>query len=93
MSRIFKDLEKLDFNYVPQSLPHREEELQALSSLYSHALRSRYPQHSVITGKSGVGKAVLAKGSQVSTAAPFSVICSVCSAWLTIPPPASMRMG
>jgi cell division control protein 6 len=61
MSRIIKDVGKLDPHYVPEALPHRGEELRQLSEIYTTVLETRRPQHAVITGKGGTGKTTLAR--------------------------------
>ncbi len=61
MGRIIKDIEKLEPKYVPEELPHREEELGKLRELYGGVLDSKTPRHSFITGRCGAGKTALAK--------------------------------
>jgi len=61
MGRIIKDVKKLDLNYVPEELPHREEEMRALSEIYGNVLASKRSQHALIAGKIGSGKTVLAR--------------------------------
>ena len=58
---IIKDDSVFSFNYVPPSLPHRQNELAALHSLFSQVVRSGVPQTAFITGQVGTGKTVLAK--------------------------------
>ncbi|MCS7126230.1 MAG: ORC1-type DNA replication protein [Aigarchaeota archaeon] len=61
--RIFKDEEKLSPEYVPQELPHRENELNMLKTFFSSIL-SGSPSIStrvIITGSVGTGKSALAK--------------------------------
>jgi cell division control protein 6 len=61
MSCIIKDEDKLDFEFVPDELPHRGKELEKLDEMYSRILESKLSRHSLITGRSGYGKTVLAK--------------------------------
>jgi DNA replication protein DnaC len=60
---VFKDEAKLDINYIPQQLPHREKEHRLLMEFFSFL--SRYPermaQRVIITGDVGTGKTVLAQ--------------------------------
>ena len=60
---VFKDEAKLDINYIPQKLPHREKEHRLLMEFFSFI--SRYPermaQRVIITGDVGTGKTVLAQ--------------------------------
>ena len=59
-SSIIKDSNKLDFDYVPENLPHREEQLRFLAQLFKTVL-SCIPQNVVINGAVGTGKTVIAK--------------------------------
>jgi cell division control protein 6 len=60
---VFKDETKLDINYVPYKLPHRETELRLLMEFFSFALQSpeRMAQRVVITGDVGTGKTALSQ--------------------------------
>ena len=60
---VFKDETKLDINYVPHALPHRERELRLLNEFFSFALQSpeRMAQRVVITGDVGTGKTALSQ--------------------------------
>jgi len=60
---VFKDESKLDINYVPQKLPHRETELRLLKEFFSFITRypERMAQRVIITGDVGTGKTVLAQ--------------------------------
>jgi len=60
---VFKDETKLDINYVPYKLPHREAELRLLMEFFSFALQSpeRMAQRVVITGDVGTGKTALSQ--------------------------------
>jgi len=60
---VFKDEAKLDINYVPQKLPHREKEHRLLMEFFNFILRcpERMSQRVIITGDVGTGKTVLAQ--------------------------------
>ncbi len=60
---VFKDETKLDINYVPYNLPHRERELRLLMEFFSFMLQSpeRMAQRVIITGDVGAGKTVLSQ--------------------------------
>jgi len=60
-SSVFKDESKLDINYVPTRLPHRETQLKLLSQFFRFALEtpSKMTQRVLVVGKVGTGKTVL----------------------------------
>jgi cell division control protein 6 len=60
---VFKDEAKLDINYIPQTLPHREKENRLLMEFFSFLTRypERMSQRVIITGDVGTGKTVLAQ--------------------------------
>lgn len=60
---VFKDETKLDINYVPYSLPHREVQLRLLTEFFSFLLQSpeKMAQRVVIIGDVGTGKTALAQ--------------------------------
>ncbi len=60
---IFKDESKLDINYVPARLPHREKECQLLTEFFDFLLRfpARMAQRVIITGDVGTGKTALSR--------------------------------
>ncbi len=60
---LFKDETKLDINYVPYNLPHREAELRLLTEFFSFLLHSpeKMAQRAVIIGDVGTGKTALAQ--------------------------------
>jgi len=60
---VFKDESKLDINYVPSRLPHRDHQLQLLSQFFRFALErpGQMAQRVLITGKIGTGKTVLSQ--------------------------------
>ena len=61
--RVFKDETKLDINYIPYTLPHRESELRLLTEFFSFALQSpgKMTQRVMITGDVGTGKTALSQ--------------------------------
>jgi cell division control protein 6 len=60
---VFKDEMKLDINYVPYRLPHRDRELRLLMEFFSFLLRSpeEMTQRVMITGNIGTGKTALSQ--------------------------------
>lgn len=60
---VFLDEAKLDLNYIPDRLPHREEELRFLKTLFRFALESpeEMSQRVLIVGALGTGKTVLSQ--------------------------------
>ena len=60
---VFKDETKLDINYVPRHLPHREKEYRLLMEFFNFILKSpeRMTQRAIITGEVGTGKTALAQ--------------------------------
>ncbi len=70
---VFKDEAKLDINYVPSRLPHREKEHRLLMEFFSFLLRfpERMAQRVIITGEVGTGKTALAQrfGARISSEA------------------------
>ena len=60
---VFKDEGKLDINYIPQQLPHREKEHRLLMEFFNFIIRcpERMSQRVIITGEVGTGKTVLAQ--------------------------------
>jgi cell division control protein 6 len=60
---VFKDEAKLDINYVPRSLPHREKEHRLLMEFFNFLLQfpKRMAQRVIITGEVGTGKTALAQ--------------------------------
>jgi cell division control protein 6 len=70
---VFKDEVKLDINYVPRRLPHREKEHRLLMEFFNFLLRfpERMTQRVIITGDVGTGKTALAQrfGTNITTEA------------------------
>jgi cell division control protein 6 len=60
---LFKDEAKLDINYVPRRLPHREKEHRLLMEFFNFLLHfpERMAQRVIITGEVGTGKTALAQ--------------------------------
>ncbi len=60
---VFKDESKLDINYVPRRLPHREKEHRLLMEFFNFLLQfpDRMAQRVIITGDVGTGKTALAQ--------------------------------
>ena len=60
---VFKDESKLDINYIPQKLPHREKEHRLLMEFFNFVLHypERMAQRVILTGDVGTGKTVLAQ--------------------------------
>lgn len=60
---VFKDETKLDINYVPRRLPHREREHRLLMEFFNFLVQSpgKMTQRVIITGEVGTGKTVLAQ--------------------------------
>jgi len=60
---VFRDETKLDINYVPYKLPHRDRELRLLMEFFSFILQfpEKMAQRVMITGDVGTGKTVLSQ--------------------------------
>jgi len=60
-SSVFKDESKLDINYVPPRLPHRETQLRLLNQFFRFAVETpgKMTQRVLVVGKVGAGKTVL----------------------------------
>ncbi|TFG14537.1 MAG: ORC1-type DNA replication protein [Promethearchaeota archaeon] len=60
---IFRDERKLDINFIPNKLPHRNKELSLLSQLFLTLLTNpnEISRKILITGKTGIGKTVTVK--------------------------------
>jgi cell division control protein 6 len=58
---VFKDEAKLDINYIPSRLPHREKESRLLMEFFSFLTRypDRMAQRVIVTGDIGTGKTAL----------------------------------
>ncbi len=60
-ARIFKNREVLMPDYVPDHLPHREEEIKRLASILAPVLRGERPNNVFIYGLTGTGKTAVTK--------------------------------
>jgi cell division control protein 6 len=60
---VFKDESKLDINFLPNRLPHREKEHRLLMEFFDFLLRypERMAQRVIVTGDVGTGKTALAQ--------------------------------
>ncbi|MEM1563676.1 MAG: ORC1-type DNA replication protein [Candidatus Bathyarchaeia archaeon] len=60
---VFKDEAKLDINYVPSRLPHREAEMRLLTEFFNFALSApgKMAQRVLIVGDVGTGKTALSQ--------------------------------
>jgi len=58
---VFKDLAKLDFDYVPETLPGREEAIRWLTSTYRGLTQGSSREHALLWGPVGTGKTAVAK--------------------------------
>lgn len=58
---VFRDLAKLDFDYVPDNLPGREEALRFLTSTYRGLTQGAAREHALLWGPVGTGKTAVAK--------------------------------
>ena len=59
-SSVIKNLKVLDFDYIPETLIHRDEQLKFLAQMFKPLL-SNVSQNVVIKGPVGTGKTVIAK--------------------------------
>jgi cell division control protein 6 len=70
---VFKDESKLDINYIPAELPHREKEQRLLEEFFGFVLRcpDRMAQRVIIIGDVGTGKTALAQhfGAEITSQA------------------------
>lgn len=57
---VIQHVDRLDFDYVPDELLHRDEQLRLLAQLFKQTLKG-VSQNAVITGPVGSGKTVIAK--------------------------------
>ncbi|MEN2999127.1 MAG: orc1/cdc6 family replication initiation protein [Acidilobaceae archaeon] len=55
-SKIFRNREKLLPDYVPETLPHREEEIKRIAAVLAPSLRGEKPSNLFIYGLTGTGK-------------------------------------
>jgi len=60
-STVFKNEEALSTDYVPQLLPHRENEIKQIAANLLPASRGRKPQNTFVFGPPGIGKTAVVK--------------------------------
>lgn len=60
---VFRDESKLDINYVPQRLPHRDRELRLLTEFFDFMLQfpGKMSQRVLVVGEVGTGKTALSQ--------------------------------
>lgn len=58
---VFKDIQKLSFDYVPKKLIHREPQMKRLRTLFRPVVESNFSQSALIKGSVGTGKTHLSK--------------------------------
>ena len=65
---VFKDISKLSFDYVPDRLPHREEQQRKLGVMFAPLIEEQFSQNALLVGSIGTGKTVTSKSfcSQLS---------------------------
>ena len=59
--QIFRDRNLLRHDYMPSSLPHREEQIQRLGSVLAPALSKERVSNLFAYGKTGTGKTIVAR--------------------------------
>ncbi|MCW3995681.1 MAG: orc1/cdc6 family replication initiation protein [Candidatus Bathyarchaeota archaeon] len=59
--RLFKDREVLRHDYIPEKLPHREDQIRLLGATVAPVLRDARCSNVFIYGKTGTGKTAVAK--------------------------------
>jgi len=59
--KVFKDREVLRHDYLPERLPHREEQIRQLGETVAPALKGSRSSNVFIYGKTGTGKTAVAK--------------------------------
>jgi cell division control protein 6 len=58
---VFKDLGKLDFDYVPEDLPHRDNEIRSITRIFKGLTQGGQRENLLIQGPVGTGKTAIAK--------------------------------
>ncbi|RLI83910.1 hypothetical protein DRP04_00325 [Archaeoglobales archaeon] len=59
--RVYKNRDALSGNFIPDELPHREEELRKIAQYLSYAIAGNTPPNLLILGSTGTGKTVTVK--------------------------------
>ncbi|MGA1819517.1 MAG: Cdc6/Cdc18 family protein [Thermoplasmatota archaeon] len=59
--RIFRNREVLRYSYIPDTLPHREREIQNIARILITSLEGHTPSNIMIYGMTGTGKTVVSK--------------------------------
>jgi len=60
-SKIFRDKSALRSNYIPEELPHRDEQIEQLASILAPTIKKETPSNIFIYGKVGTGKTAVTK--------------------------------
>jgi len=60
-TQIFKDREVLRHDYLPERLPHREEQIRSLGQTVAPVLKSARCSNILLYGKTGTGKTAVTK--------------------------------
>lgn len=60
-SKIFKNEQALSSEYLPELLPHRENQIKELANNLLPAVKGRKPQNTFLFGSPGIGKTAVAK--------------------------------
>ena len=58
---VFKDKKPLDHRFLPENLPHRNEQIMQIAKYWSEALNNVTPSDVTLYGKTGTGKTAAAK--------------------------------
>lgn len=58
---IFKDKQPLDHRFLPEKLPHRDDQIKQIARYWGEALKNVTPSDVTIYGKTGTGKTAAAK--------------------------------
>lgn len=80
-SSIFKDREVLRHDYVPEKLPHREEQIRYFGEIVAPILRGSRCSNAFIYGKTGTGKTAVVKfvlNKLVDRARSFGAAVKIC---------------